>query len=221
VKAAPSSSPPLEVPLRTRIAELLRDTTPGQEPEVPFGGKLGVELLAHVQRLIPARLARAAVLVPLVERESGLNVLLTLRASHLRHHAGQVSFPGGRIEPGDAGPWEAALREAREEIGLDPSRVERAGYLRDHLVITGFRVTPVVAFVRPGFELALDCSEVDDVFEVPLEYVLDTANHRARDRHFSGFTVLTWEILYEGRQIWGATANMLLTLARLVRGDTR
>lgn len=212
---------PSDVPLRVRIADLLRDTLPGQEPEIPYGGELSADFLAHVQKLMPARLARAAVLVPLIERGDGLNVLLTLRSSNLRHHAGQVSFPGGRIEPGDAGPWEAALREAREEIGLDPARVERVGYLRDHLVITGFRVTPVVAFVTPGFDLALDRTEVEDVFELPLHYVLDPANHRPRDRKFAGFTVLTWEILYGDRQIWGATANMLLTLARLIRGESR
>ena len=158
-------------------------------------------------------------LVPLVERPAGLHVLLTLRASHLKNHAGQVSFPGGRIEATDAGPWEAALREAREEIGLDPQHVSLAGYLRDHVVITGYRVTPVVAFVRPGFALDLDVEEVEDAFEVPLDFLLDPANHVPHDRHFEGVTVITWDIPYQGRQIWGATATMLLTLSRLVRGE--
>jgi 8-oxo-dGTP pyrophosphatase MutT (NUDIX family) len=152
------------------------------------------------------------VLVPLVDRPEGMHVLLTQRATHLKNHAGQVSFPGGRVEPTDAGPWEAALREAREEIGLDPAHVTRIGYLRDHLVVTGYRVTPAVAIVRPGFTLALDRTEVEDVFEVPLEFVLDPAHHVPCDRQFGGYTVITYDIPYQGRHIWGATANMLRTL---------
>jgi 8-oxo-dGTP pyrophosphatase MutT (NUDIX family) len=110
------------------------------------------------------------------------------------------------------------LREAHEEIGLDSAHVTLGGYLPDHVVISGFRVTPVVGFVRPGFELRLDATEVEDVFEVPLDYVLDPAHRVSRERHFAGVTLRTFEIPYGGRQIWGATASMLLTLARLVRG---
>jgi 8-oxo-dGTP pyrophosphatase MutT (NUDIX family) len=160
------------------------------------------------------------VLVPLIERPAGLQVLLTQRASHLKHHPGQISFPGGRIELADAGPWEAALREAQEEIGLDPQYVTRAGFLQDHLVISGFRVTPAVGFVRPGFDLRLDETEVENVFEVPLEFVLDVRNHLPRDRKVAGHTVITHEIPYQGRQIWGATASMLITFARLLREMT-
>ena len=170
-----------------------------------------------MRQFLPERLARAAVLVPLVERPDGLNVLLTLRASHLKNHAGQVSFPGGRIEDSDADPWDAALREAREEIGLEAHHVSLAGYLLDHIVISGFRVTPVVAFVAPGFTLQLDTTEVEDAFEVPLEFALDPANHVPRERHFAGYTIVTYDIRYHDRQIWGATASMLLTLARLLR----
>jgi 8-oxo-dGTP pyrophosphatase MutT (NUDIX family) len=195
----------------------LRDTAPGGEPEFPYAAQFTAEQLASLRQFLPERLERAAVLVPLVERAEGLHVLLTLRASHLKNHAGQVSFPGGRIEAGDASPWEAALREAREEIGLEPQYVSLAGYLKDHLVVSGFRVTPVVAFVQPGFTLRLDTTEVEDVFEVPLEFVLDPANHVARDRHFAGFTIVGYDIPYDGRQIWGATASMLLTLSRLLR----
>jgi 8-oxo-dGTP pyrophosphatase MutT (NUDIX family) len=203
--------------LRDRIAGLLRDTVPGGEPEFPYATQYGPEQLAAMRRLLPEHLARAAVLVPLVERPDGLNVLLTLRASHLKNHAGQVSFPGGRIEDTDAGPWEAALREAHEEIGLESRYVARAGYLRDHVVISGFRVTPVVGFVAPGFDLRLDTTEVEDVFEVPLEYALDPANQVPRERHFAGLTIVTCDIRYHDRQIWGATASMLLTLSRLLR----
>jgi 8-oxo-dGTP pyrophosphatase MutT (NUDIX family) len=204
-------------PLRERIAELLLDSAPGSEPEFPYAANFTPEQIAELRQFLPERLARAAVLVPLVERPDGLNVLLTLRASHLKNHAGQISFPGGRIEDADAGPWEAALREAREEIGLEARYVSLAGYLRDHVVISGFRVTPVVAFVQPGFVLKLDTTEVEDAFEVPLEYALDPANQVPRERHFAGHTIVTHDIRYQDRQIWGATATMLLTLSRLVR----
>ncbi len=204
-------------PLRTRIERLLRDTVPGRDPEFPYAAQFTPEQIELMRKLFPAEPARAAVLVPLVERPTGLQVLLTQRASHLKNHPGQISFPGGRIEAVDAGPWEAALRETQEEIGLDPRFITRAGYLQDHLVISGFRVTPAVAFVRPGFNLQLDETEVENVFEVPLEFVLDVRNHRPRDRSIAGHTVITHEIPYEGRQIWGATASMLITFARLLR----
>lgn len=205
--------------LRTRIARLLQDTQPDSELVYPEIARYTPEQIAALRKFVPERLARAAVLVPLVERPEGLNVLLTLRASHLKNHAGQISFPGGRIEPHDAGPWEAALREASEEIGLGAEYVSRAGYLPDHVVITGFRVTPVVGFVRPGFTLQLDTTEVEDVFEVPLDFVVDPAHHAARERHVGGVSFQTWEIPYGERRIWGATANMLLTLSRMVRGE--
>jgi 8-oxo-dGTP pyrophosphatase MutT (NUDIX family) len=204
-------------PLRTRIERLLRDTVPGRDPEFPYAAQFTPEQIDLMRKMFPAEPAHAAVLVPLVERPTGLHVLLTQRASHLKNHPGQISFPGGRIELADAGPWEAALRETQEEIGLEPRFVTRAGYLQDHLVISGFRVTPAVGFVQPGFDLRLDETEVEDVFEVPLEFVLDVRNHLPRDRIIAGHTVITREIPFEGRQIWGATASMLITLARLLR----
>ena len=204
-------------PLRTRIESLLRDTVPGRDPEFPYAAQFTPEQIDLLRKMFPAEPARAAVLVPLVERPTGLQVLLTQRASHLKNHPGQISFPGGRIESADAGPWEAALRETQEEIGLEPRFITRAGYLQDHLVISGFRVTPAVGFVQPGFDLRLDETEVENVFEVPLEFVLDVRNHLPRDRSIAGHTVITHEIPYEGRQIWGATASMLITFARLLR----
>jgi 8-oxo-dGTP pyrophosphatase MutT (NUDIX family) len=164
----------------------------------------------------PANARPAAVLVPLVERPA-LTVLLTQRATQLRNHAGQIAFPGGRIEGSDGSPQAAALREAHEEIGLESSFIQIIGYLPDHVVMTGFRVTPVVGFVRPGFELKLDSREVEDAFEVPLDHVFDPANHRLRLRRsgFTGEDVQFKDIPFGERNIWGATAGMLLTLYRL------
>ena len=204
--------------MRQRIATLLRDTAPGDHMDVPYAASFTPDQLAAARKLFPPEMmARAAVLVPLVERPEGLQVMLTLRASHLKNHAGQVSFPGGRMESHDEGPWEAALRETHEEIGLEPQFIERAGYLPDHMVISGFRVTPVVAFVERGFSLRLDTTEVEDVFEVPLDFILDPANHHPRDRQFAGLTVITYDILYGGHQIWGATASMLISLSKMLR----
>jgi 8-oxo-dGTP pyrophosphatase MutT (NUDIX family) len=170
------------------------------------------------RRLLPREPVPAAVLMPLVER-ADLTVLLTQRATQLRNHAGQISFPGGRIEPADRGPAEAALREAREEIGLDARFVSVIGYLPDHVVITGFRITPVVAFVQPGFELALASQEVEDTFEVPLDYLFDPSNHRLQRRaSVAGDEVEFREIPFGERIIWGATAGMLHTLYRLCVG---
>lgn len=159
----------------------------------------------------------AAVLVPLVERDAGLTVLLTQRAATLKAHAGQISFPGGRIEAEDVDAWCAALREAHEEIGLAEQFVEFAGYLPDHWVGTGFRVTPVVGFVNPSYTLRIATAEVHDVFEVPLEYILDAANHKPRTRELAGLSFEVYDIPYGDRNIWGATAGMLLTLRRLLQ----
>jgi 8-oxo-dGTP pyrophosphatase MutT (NUDIX family) len=169
--------------------------------------------------LFPAAPIPAAVLVPLVEREDGLHVLLTQRATQLRQHAGQISFPGGRMEPTDADPKATALREAYEEVGLDASFVTVVGYLPDHVLLSGFRVTPVVSFVRLGFELLLDATEVQETFEVPLEFVFDPANHRAQRRSFGigAEEIELSDIPYGERNIWGATAGMLLTLYRLLQ----
>ena len=176
------------------------------------------ELVARIRANMPAARVPAAVLVPLVERELGWTVLLTQRAATLKDHAGQISFPGGRIEPQDADAWHAALREAHEEIGLSEKFVEFAGYLPDHWVGTGFRVTPVVGFINPGYGLRIETAEVHDVFEVPLDFILDEANHKNRQRELGGVTVDAYDIPYGERNIWGATAGMLLTLRRLLQG---
>lgn len=202
---------------RVRIETRLANTRPRHAKEDWLTPGLSLQESRALQAYLPATPIPAAVLVPLVERTDELTVLLTQRASQLKNHAGQISFPGGRIEPQDPGPREAALREAHEEIGLEERFVSVAGYLSDHILLSGFRVTPVVAFVRPGFELLLDSEEVEDTFEVPLSHVFEPANHRSQRRRFGGGVgeMRVWDIQYEGHNIWGATAGMLLNLYRL------
>ena len=206
---------------RARIAERLAGTQPRHAIDDWLIPGLSLQQTSAYRSFFPPEPTAAAVLIPLVERPGGLTVLLTQRASQLKNHAGQISFPGGRIEPQDSDPLQAALREAREEIGLDAQFVSVAGYLPDHILLSGFRVTPVVAFVRPGFELLLDSQEVQDTFEAPLGHVFEPANHRSRRRRFGNQTpeVEVWDIQYAGRNIWGATAGMLLNLYKLCLGD--
>lgn len=158
----------------------------------------------------------ASVLVPIVTHAAGLTVLFTQRTAHLRRHSGQVSFPGGRAEPDDPTPEFTALRETREEIGLVPERVEVLARMPDYLTRTGYRVTPVIGLVSPPLVLTPDRSEVDDVFEVPLAFLLDPANHQRETRELGGRTVGFWVMQHGERRIWGATAGMLLTLYRML-----
>jgi 8-oxo-dGTP pyrophosphatase MutT (NUDIX family) len=204
--------------LRRLIETRLAGSLPGGDPALALTAGMSPEQSAAIRNNLPREFARAAVLIALVDRPDGLTVLLTQRASHLTNHGGQISFPGGRIEPADVGPLAAALRETREEIGLDPAKVTHAGYLHDHLVITGFLVTPVVGFVARDFDLQLDRKEVEEAFEVPLAFVLDKTNHRARERTFAGVTFQAYDIPYGERNIWGATAGMLVSLGRLLEG---
>jgi len=202
---------------REHVERRLRGSAPGGDPLDTWIAGLTPEQAKALRQQLPVEFKRAAVMVPLVERPEGLSVLLTQRASHLKNHPGQISFPGGRMEPHDAGPWEAAVRETREEIGLAADFASLAGYLHDHAVLTGYLITPAVALVRPGFTLQLDRTEVDDVFEVPLEYILDPRHHVPHTRRFGGHEFLTHDIPYGERHIWGATAGMLLSLYRLLR----
>lgn len=170
---------------------------------------LNPEMLADFAVMEPAR--AAAVLVPIVARER-LTVLLTQRTEKLSTHAGQIAFPGGKVETSDASPTEAALREAEEEIGLARRHVEPIGYLDSYRTGTGFLIAPVVAIVRPPFDLSIDQGEVADAFEVPLDFLMDARNHqkharplRGRDRHY-------YAMPYGERYIWGATAGMIRNL---------
>jgi 8-oxo-dGTP pyrophosphatase MutT (NUDIX family) len=182
---------------------------------------LDTERSRRLQRHLPADPIPAAVLVPFVDRPDGLTILLTERAPQLAKHAAQISFPGGRLEPTDPDVASAALREAQEEIGLDPARVAVFGYLPDHLVISGYRVTPVLALVTPPFVIEPNPDEVADVFEVPVDFFFDTSNHKARLRRVGDEDILLFDLPWENRNIWGATAGMLLTLVRMTNEEHR
>jgi 8-oxo-dGTP pyrophosphatase MutT (NUDIX family) len=171
-------------------------------------------------RLRPEPPRPAAVLVPIVAHDSGTTVLLTERTSHLHDHAGQVAFPGGRTDPGDASAVHTALREAQEEIGLTPDFVEVLGELPQYLTGTGYRVTPVVAVVRPGFDLQLDEFEVAQAFEVPLEFLMNPRHHERRRVVYGDIDRVFYSMPYRRDEreffIWGATAAMLRNLYRML-----
>ena len=164
----------------------------------------------------------ASVLVPLVTHPDMPTVLLTQRTQGLQEHAGQVSFPGGSREQRDRDPVETALRETEEEIGLDRSYVEIAGYLSGYLTITGYAVSPVVGLVHPGFTLKLDPLEVAEVFEVPLAFLADPLNRQVEERQWAGPKVSYYVFNYGQHRIWGATASMLVNfLDSLTKGAGR
>lgn len=161
-------------------------------------------------------LRAAAVLVPLVMRPAGMTVLLTQRTDHLHAHAGQISFPGGMLDPEDRDAADAALRETEEEVGIARDFVELIGRLDTYVTRTGFEVTPLVGLVRPGFALAPDTFEVAEVFEVPLGFLIDPANHRRESRVFGGSTRYFYAMPWERHYIWGATAGMLVNLSEVL-----
>lgn len=163
-------------------------------------------------------LIAASVLVPIVLRQPNLTVLLTQRTAHLRDHAGQVSFPGGRQEASDSSPVMTALREAREEVGLEPGQIEVLGSLAEFRTSTGFVVTPVVGLVSPPLNLKLDDFEVEDVFEPPLEFLLDAANFSRQRLEYKGTWREYWAVPWQERYIWGATAGMLVKLREFLFG---
>jgi 8-oxo-dGTP pyrophosphatase MutT (NUDIX family) len=172
----------------------------------PSDWDLNPELKGDLAVMPPPR--PAAVLVPIMLRPV-LTVLLTQRSDALKNHAGQISFPGGRMEPDDKSALDCALREAREEIGLPPDNVEPLGYLDSYRTGTGFQIVPVVGLVRPGFTLALDAAEVSDAFEVPLQFLMDPANHLKDSREWRGRRRFSYAMPYQERYIWGATAGIL------------
>jgi 8-oxo-dGTP pyrophosphatase MutT (NUDIX family) len=177
---------------------------------IPRSGDQGtdrmLEIIAHEQPIRPA-----AVLIPVVDHPQP-TVLLTQRAAHLNDHAGQISFPGGKIDATDASPLEAALREAWEEIGLERQFIDPIGYLDLYATSFGFRILPTVARVKPGFRLRINPSEVDDAFEVPLAFLMNPVNHQVHSKEFRGMERSYYAMPFAERYIWGATAGILRVL---------
>lgn len=165
---------------------------------------------------IARTLKPAGVLIPVRRHEAGLCVLLTQRSADLKHHAGQVSFPGGRMEESDADIEVTALRETREEIGISEEQVSIIGYLETMPTVTGYAVTPIVGFVDGSVPLEIDTTEVEYAFEVPLSFLTESANHRMVTREWQGLSFSMVEFHYEGQRIWGATAQMLLRFINII-----
>ncbi|WJH40418.1 CoA pyrophosphatase [Aliirhizobium terrae] len=165
-----------------------------------------------VQTAMELKLKDAAVLVPVIDDGDEAKVILTQRTATLRKHSGQIAFPGGAVDPEDGSPERAAMREAEEEIGLDPRFVEPLARLPQYYAMTGFRITPVLAVVNRGFDLKLNPTEVDDAFEVPLSFLMNEANHQRGTRQFNGTERHFYLMPYENRNIWGITAGILRTL---------
>jgi 8-oxo-dGTP pyrophosphatase MutT (NUDIX family) len=184
----------------------------------PAGQAGGDHVLNPDLLLDPAAYRDAAVLVPLVAHPDGVSVLLTQRTSHLAAHAGQIAFPGGKIDAADAGPSAAAMREAAEEVGLPAASVSILGTLDPYLSRTGYRIVPVVARVEPGVALSLNRDEVSEAFEVPLSFLMDPTHHRRVARTFFGRERYFYEMPYEGRYIWGVTAGIVRAFYERVFG---
>jgi 8-oxo-dGTP pyrophosphatase MutT (NUDIX family) len=211
LKAAPAEISAVEFYDRART-RLSFDVPPELiDPNiVPESGDPGTDrMLEIIAREQPVR--PAAVLIPVVDHQEP-TVLLTQRSAHLNEHAGQIAFPGGKIDATDRSPRDAALREAEEEIGLDRGFVDPIGYLGVYGTGFGFRILPTVARVKPGFKLAINHSEVDDAFEVPLSFLMNPANHQVHSKEFRGMERSYYAMPFAERYIWGATAGILRVL---------
>lgn len=189
---------------RTRL-----HATPDLVGEPPRGDH---DLTPEFRALVDALPIRAAaVLIPVIARPVP-SILLTLRSAHLPNHPGQIAFPGGKVDPGDADPLATALREAQEEVGLARDLISPLGYLDAYLTRTGFRIIPVVGLVQPEFGLTLNPGEVDEAFEVPLDFLMSPDNHQRESREAEGHRRVFYAMAYEQRVVWGATAGILRNL---------
>ncbi len=192
-----------------RLRGALTFDLPADVFDAPIWPPQGDHALNPDLSLAPVKAMPAAVLFPLVAHDDGVHVLLTQRTSKLRNHAGQVAFPGGRMDVEDASPAHTALREAHEEIGLEHTHVETLGYLDPYQSGTGYRIIPVVAMVRPGFSLTINPHEVDEAFEVPLSFLMSEANQFRHRWERDGVTRESWAMTYDDRLIWGVTAGII------------
>ena len=212
--------------MRQRVIERLAGRAPGRRG---FGGSADPLEAAAFRRVLrgdhdlnpgmtpPSTALRpAAVLVPLVDHPKGMSVLLTQRTAHLSAHAGQISFPGGRIEDADPDAVAAALRETEEEVGLRRDRVDVVGRLDTYVTGTGFEITPIVGIVAPPVPISIDPFEVAEAFEVPLSFILDRRNHQRIERDIGAHSRSYYVLPYDGRNIWGATAGILVNLAEVL-----
>lgn len=212
--------------MRERVIERLAGHAPGRRG---FGGSADPAEAAAFRRVLrgdhdlnpgmtpPSTALRpAAVLVPLVDHPEGMSVLLTQRTAHLSAHAGQISFPGGRIEDADPDAVAAALRETEEEVGLPRQRVDVVGRLDTYVTGTGFEITPIVGIVMPPMPISIDPFEVAEAFEVPLAFILDRRNHQRIERDMGVHNRSYYVLPYQGRNIWGATAGILVNLAEVL-----
>ena len=202
--------------VRERLANTSLHPDPTDVIELPGSRNWPASLQAQLRNTLKP----AGVLIPLYERsQDGLTVLLTQRSAALRHHAGQISFPGGRMEPDDADIVHTALRETHEEVGIASDAVQIIGYLPPMPTITGYAVTPVVGVVESAAAAEADRQEVEFVFEVPLEFLLDARNRRTVERELHGRMLPMIEYLYEGHRIWGATAMMIVQLSKIIKNN--
>jgi 8-oxo-dGTP pyrophosphatase MutT (NUDIX family) len=204
------------VEARDRLVARLAGSRPDHAAQrLRLGTSLASSMDPRLAALLPAQPKLAAVLIGLTESAGEPGILLTVRSTAMRQHAGQVSFPGGAIEQQDADPAAAALREAREEVGLAADQVHVVGFLPDQLVLTGFQVTPVVARIQSPFVPRLDATEVEASFELPLGVLMDPGNHRETVRRIGDIEMTVRDIHFQEHRIWGATAGMLLSLYEL------
>lgn len=204
------------VELRAYITERLNDKNPDHPPAV----RGDFDLTPHLRPSLPPEtvLRPAAVLIPLFEREDELRVLLTRRADHLANHAGQISFPGGRVDPDDPHPVETALREAEEEVALDRRFVDVVGSLDAYVSGTGFSITPVVGFLKHGFSVRPHEAEVAEIFDVPFDFLMDPANRQRHVKEWNGTQRHYYAMPYGRHYIWGATAGILVNLWQRLYG---
>ena len=199
-----------------RIRRKLAATAMPVDPLAVDFTHLGERMPAGVVERLRPELRPAGVLMPIIDRDTELSVLLTERSAGLTHHAGQVSFPGGGMESHDRHIRDTALRETHEEVGIRPSQVDVAGYLEPTATITGFAVTTVIGFVDPAYVATPDPTEVETVFEVPFDFLMDDENATYTERELDGESVTVVSFDYAGHRIWGATAGIIISLKRIL-----